>query len=87
MVVGLSNLHTSCPLPSGRFLIIISVRRCVNPRAIERLEGLGELISNDLIRNQICNLRLEAQCPSQLCEHVPHHLRISHLLPYAEYIL
>jgi hypothetical protein len=31
------------PLPLGRFVALISVRRCVDSRTTVRLEGLGEL--------------------------------------------
>jgi hypothetical protein len=45
MVVRLSALYTGSALtsPKGRFLILISVRGGVNPKAIARLDGLGKL--------------------------------------------
>jgi hypothetical protein len=43
MVVRLSALCAGCPLPPGRFLVLISVRGWVDPRAIVWLEGLGQL--------------------------------------------
>jgi hypothetical protein len=42
MAVRLSALHTGRHLPSGRFLVRISVRLRVNPRAIVRMEKLGQ---------------------------------------------
>jgi hypothetical protein len=43
MAVRLSALHICRFLPPGKFLVLISVIVCVNPRAIVRLEGLGKL--------------------------------------------
>jgi hypothetical protein len=42
MAVRLSALCTSCPLAPGRFLVLIYVRGWIDPRAIVRLEGLGQ---------------------------------------------
>jgi hypothetical protein len=38
-----STIYVGRPLPPGRFLALISVRGCVDPRAIVLLEGLGQL--------------------------------------------
>jgi hypothetical protein len=43
MAVRLSALRAGHPLPLGRFLVLISVRGLVDPRAIVWLEGLGQL--------------------------------------------
>jgi hypothetical protein len=43
MAVSLSALSAGRPLPPGRFLVLVSVTGCVDPRTIVRLEGLGQL--------------------------------------------
>jgi hypothetical protein len=43
MAARLSALRAGPFLPPGRFLVFISVRGCVDPRSIVRLEGLGDL--------------------------------------------
>jgi hypothetical protein len=41
MAVMLSALHVNHPSPPERFLVFISVRGRVDPRAVAWLEGLG----------------------------------------------
>jgi hypothetical protein len=53
MAVRLLALYAGRPLPPGRSLVLISVRGCVDPRAIVRLEGLAQFEKyNDLIGNR-----------------------------------
>jgi hypothetical protein len=60
------------PLPPGRFVVLISVRGRVDPRAIVRLQGLGQL-KNPMTSSEIehATFRLVAQCLKQLRYRVP----------------
>jgi hypothetical protein len=59
----LSVSRASRPLPSGRFLVLIFIRGWVDPRAIVRLEGLGQL-QNPITSSGIehASFPLEAKC-------------------------
>jgi hypothetical protein len=67
MAVRLSALRAGCPLTPGRFLVLISVRGWVDPTAIVRLLGLGQL-KNPMTSSEIetATFRLAAQSFNQL---------------------
>jgi hypothetical protein len=72
MAVRLSAWRAGRPLPPGRFLVFISVRGWIDPRAVVRLEGLGQLTNMMTIsRIETETFRLVAQCLNQLRYRVP----------------
>jgi hypothetical protein len=71
MAVWLSALHAGHLLPPGRFLVLISFRGRVDPRAIVQVGGLGQLkIPMTSSGIEPVNFQLVAQCLNQLCYHV-----------------
>jgi hypothetical protein len=72
MAVMLSASRAGRPLFLVRFLVLISVRGSVDPRATVRLEGLGQL-KNQITSSGIefATFRLVAQCLNQLRYRVP----------------
>jgi hypothetical protein len=67
MTVRMSALRASCPLTSGRFLVLISVMGRVDPRARVPLEGLGKLKNpTTSLGIEPATFRLVAQCLNQL---------------------
>jgi hypothetical protein len=71
-VVSLTRRPAGLPLPTGRFLVLISVTVWVEPRAIMLMETLGQL-KNPITSSGIepATFRLVAQCLNQLRYRVP----------------
>jgi hypothetical protein len=78
MAARLSALGAGRFLPPGRFLVLISDRGWVDPRAIVRLEGLGKLKNPPHPVLDPATFQFEAQYLNQLCYSV--HLGSSNLL-------
>jgi hypothetical protein len=68
MVVRLFVLRAGRPLPSGRFLVLISVTGLTDSKSIVRLEGLGDLIGNRTRHRTACSMMAQ---PATL-PHAPH---------------
>jgi hypothetical protein len=82
MAGRLSSSRAGRPFSPGRFLLFISIRGWVEPRAIVRLEGLGQL-KNPMTSSEIepATFRLVAYCLNQLRYHVSTSGRHDFFLP------
>jgi hypothetical protein len=60
MAMRLSALRAGRPLPSGRFIMLISVRDSVDPGAMVQLEGLEQLKNTTSSRIEPATFRLVA---------------------------
>jgi hypothetical protein len=72
MAVRLSDLSVGRPLPPGRFLVLISIRGCINPRAIMRLERLGKL------KNQMTSSEIEPATFYAVPQAYNYHLKLGY---------
>jgi hypothetical protein len=72
MAVRLSSLRAGRPLPPGRFLVLISIRGCLDPRAIVRL-GKNRSFDNPMTSSDIepKTFRLVREWLNQLRYRVP----------------
>jgi hypothetical protein len=71
MAVRLPALCAGRHFPTGRFLVLISLRGWVNLRAIVRLGGLGKLKKSTSSGLEPATFRLVTQCLNQLRYRVP----------------
>jgi hypothetical protein len=71
MAVRFSASRTGRPLRPGRFLVLISVTAWVDPKAIVRMEGFGQLNKSNDIGNRTRNTVWRSDF-STLPQHKPH---------------
>jgi hypothetical protein len=71
MAARLSALRAGRCLAPGKFLVLIFVRGWVDPRAIVRMEGLGQLKNSPHPGLEPATFQLVAYCLNQLRYHMP----------------
>jgi hypothetical protein len=84
MAVRLSHYAPAALYPSGRYLVLISVRGLVDSKAIVPLEGLGKLKKSTSLGLDPATFRLVAQSLNQLRHRVPNSLTYSERSRYCE---